>query len=1275
MAAIISAQTGLWSATSTWVGGVVPGIADTVTISAGHIVTVNGTFVTGGDVAGGFILSGTLKASRTVNSSLTVRANINPNTAGGGFDYGTLADPIPDGVTATLIYNDSAVLAVNKYQIVVAAVNANFRFCGAPKTRNAFLTASVSAGATSISVTSASGWAVGDQLYLEQPTTTMSQIETVTITSISGTTIGVSAITNARVSGLAVSNITCNVTLRTSSSLHGSNANFRAGTTTGVVEFRHVLFNHMGSMFFPMSNPVINLPIIDSCVSQNNATTNTSFNPQNQSSTGNTTLSNNVFISNNTASTIVPNLCQINFNNNVCYSLSTGGSNVFLTSAYGNLATGNRFNGFNAPLGFSVASLSVYANTRIRSQNTFPIGNTFGDFNVIFENADILTPGTIAYTSINSGALGTITFQNPTVDSVTKLNGNWAFNNAKVLAYSIGGVFNANRQSTYTTIAVNQNAVVNRATNNIALQLNNSQPTGTYTFSFQGVTGVSQRIVGYLRHDTTYGTSNPPSISFSGAGVSGSFTSSSTVDLWEKFDITLTPTEVATITATVTFAGAAGGTAYLDGVYQFPWITENWIYGFQKLPQVNSVVDANITLSESGVAALTSSATLDDVYDSATYYSVVNGATDGAYTVIAEADGTDLDFGFNSVTINSSAGSNFSYAGTTATIKASALTIGAKFTSMSASAFTMTTPVTNTTLIGNVSQATPTNLIGVTINGNLTYNTNTPITVTFTDCDVTGTISNSGTGLVTISLGNSTIGTVGTNVTTRPVTSLNLTGLTAGSQIYIEDGTGTEVAYVASSSTSYILDTTGQTGVWSVKVARYGYVAQTGSHLPAIASTTLLITLILDASITQGTKATVAAYTTLANLDKLYDYSAYYETTNEGIVYPRVIVKAGTSASANTYDVTLNNSGDVWSFNGTELSIYSTFTLSGGTTITGALFTSGTVTLTGAQSNTTITGNVLQSTPTNLTGMVITGNLTYNTGSASTVILTDSSVPGTISNSGAGTVKVLKEGTSDWFNEGTNVIVRETVTITTPGGLALSTYVLKNGSTDLGWVAQNTARSLEIAEADTFSIYAIAYGYKAKIVSATATDTSTFKFELIPETFIDTSLNTTTRDFISSKFSTSLDAFNRIALSLDYDLRAYDPNEVLNAVQWFITTEGDLIAQGVIYGGSVDQVKIINGGISIGTPGFYGKVNDSVTSTGNLGILVPIYVEVLPSVYIIDPTYTPVQKNTSGIVLQTAPWTQQTADISAADKTDIANQTSNEVWNATERTLNKALFV
>ena len=755
MAAITSAQSGLWSATSTWVGGVIPGIADTVTIAVGHIVTVNGTFATGGDVAGGFILSGTLKASRTVNSSLTVRANINPNTAGGGFDYGTFEDPIPQGVTAALIYNDSATLAVNKYQILTNANNANIRFCGAPKNRNAFLTAPVSAGATSIQVTNASGWVVGDQLYLEQPTTNMSQIETVTITSISGTTIGVSAITNARVSGLAVSNITTNVTLRTSSVSFGSTARLLVGTTTGVVEFRNILFSSLGSLLIPAASPVVNLPIIDSCVTQNNATTNTQIIPQNQSSFGNITISNNVFINNNAGSAIAPSLSQIIFNNNVCYHLSTTAFSGFITSAYGNFGTGNRFNGYNQVFQFSVASLSVYTNTRLRTQVASSIANTFGDFNVIFENADILTPSTLPYTNISGGALGTITFQNPTVDSVTKLNGTWAFNNAKVIAYAISGVFNANRQSTYTTLAVNQNAVVNRATNNIALQLNNSQLSGSYTFTFQGVAGVSQRIVGYLRHDATYGTSNPPSIAFSGAGVSGSFTSGPTVDLWEKFDITLTPTSTGTITATVTFAGATGGTAYFDSVYHFPWITDNWIYGFQKLAQINSVVDTNITLSESAIGALASSATLDNVYDSATYWSVTNFTSSG-YTIPFVASGTLLDFLTNIVTINNSAASNYAYAGTTATIKSSLLTIGSKFKSIKASLFNLISPVTNITLIGNVNQDIPTDLTGVENDGIWTYNTNTNITITLTNCTL-GTVRNLGTGVITINKVNSSI--------------------------------------------------------------------------------------------------------------------------------------------------------------------------------------------------------------------------------------------------------------------------------------------------------------------------------------------------------------------------------------------------------------------------------------------------------------------------------------------------------------------------------------
>ena len=1280
MAAITSAQSGLGSATSTWVGGVVPGIADTVTIAANHVVTVDGTVITGGDTAGGFVVRGTVKASRTVNSSLTIRANVNVAQAGAGIDFGTNLDPIPQGVTTEFVINASATPTGNKYNISSpGGVNGVFfRFCGAPKTRNAFLTAPVSAGATSIQVTDASGWVIGDSLFLEQPINDVLQTQTVTITSISGTTIGVSAITFARVSGLAVSNINCNVLLRSQTSTAASTNYFRCSTSpsaTGIVEVRNCEIRDIGYLYldYPSSNNVVvaNTPTFDSCYVSGTSSSRSMIGGI--FGTYEMAFSNNILIGGTSYSQqnlLDPQLSFSTVTNSVFYMLGTTAfSGAFgYNATWGLNVTSCRFNGYWGCVTQATAGLQTFTNCRFRSKFNEPYSG--GQANIQFNNCDFLTQSGAKYIKLTFNAAGSVNIQNPTVDDVTKLNPNANYNTMKVNAYSINGIFNANRSYTYNCLAINQNAIVNRASNNIALQLNNSQTSGQYTFSFQGVTGVAQRIIGYLRHDTTYGTSNPPSISFSGAGVSGSFVSGSAVNVWEKFDITLTPTSVGTITATVSFAGATGGTAYLDGVYQFPFITDNWIYGFQKLAQVNSVVDSNITLSESAVAALTSCATLDNVYDSATYWSVTNFTSSG-YTIVMVDNGTQIDFGTNTVAINNGAPSNFAFSGTTATIKSALLTSGAKFKSLKAAFFNLLSPVTNLTLTGDASQPTPTNLTDVVIEGNLTYNTNTPITVTLTNCSISGTISNLGTGLVTVNLGNTTIGTTGANVATRPVTSINIIGLTAGSQIYIENGAGDQVVYVASSGTSYTLDTTGQTGIWAVKVARFGYLSQKGAHSPAVASTNFLVNLPVDPFITETAKAIVAAYVTVENNDKLFDYSAFYETTNEGIVYDRIITKAGTAASAGSYNVTLNDSGSVWGFDGTDLVINSTSTLAGGTTISGALFTSGYVRLTTAQTNTSITANVLQDTPTDLEGMVITGNLNYNDDADIDVTFTDCVVTGTISNDGAGNVKVFRAGTSGWFTEGTNVLVRANVSITTSDNLALTTAVLQNGSIDLGWIPEETARVLEVAQGDTFSIYAIAYGYQASLFSATADDFTTFRIALIPEIYIDTTLDTTTRDVIVSKFSSYRDDNNRFPLTINEDLRNYSTAEILNALQYYIVTQGYWFGTAVIFGAPINGFTFIQGGVYIADSNYYFKVNDSVTTPTNLGYLLPIVIGVDENVYIAYAEYSPVEMNTSDIVMQYAPWTHITAEISSADKADISDQSSTKVWlNEPERLKN-----
>ena len=87
----------------------------------------------------------------------------------------------------------------------------------------------------------------------------------------------------------------------------------------------------------------------------------------------------------------------------------------------------------------------------------------------------------------------------------------------------------------------------------------------------------------------------------------------------------------------------------------------------------------------------------------------------------------------------------------------------------------------------------------------------------------------------------------------------------------------------------------------------------------------------------------------------------------------------------------------------------------------------------------------------------------------------------------------------------------------------------------------------------------------------------------------------------------------------------------------------------------MEAFALIQGGFVVRSPGFYGKAAESVASTGNAGIYVPLFVDVDPSVYVAMPTYTPTEKNTNGALLAYALWTQQTAVISALDKADIRN--------------------
>ncbi|MCE7699598.1 MAG: G8 domain-containing protein, partial [Methanobacterium paludis] len=113
MSSITSAQTGLWSATTTWVGGVVPVNGDTVTIATGHTVTFD--VDQSGFAAGlaSLVINGTLRFK--VDSITALKMNGNITGTGALYVGNSEADPIQRpamGIEARcqLFFSGSAVI-------------------------------------------------------------------------------------------------------------------------------------------------------------------------------------------------------------------------------------------------------------------------------------------------------------------------------------------------------------------------------------------------------------------------------------------------------------------------------------------------------------------------------------------------------------------------------------------------------------------------------------------------------------------------------------------------------------------------------------------------------------------------------------------------------------------------------------------------------------------------------------------------------------------------------------------------------------------------------------------------------------------------------------------------------------------------------------------------------------------------------------------------------------------------------------------------------------
>lgn len=111
-AQITSAQTGAWSATTTWVGGVVPTTTDNVVIADGHTVTIDQN-VTVSNLTVGQGTSGVLTFDNVAIHTLTVSGDITVATGG------TLISQTPITTTGTTVNASTNVVVASSTGIVV----------------------------------------------------------------------------------------------------------------------------------------------------------------------------------------------------------------------------------------------------------------------------------------------------------------------------------------------------------------------------------------------------------------------------------------------------------------------------------------------------------------------------------------------------------------------------------------------------------------------------------------------------------------------------------------------------------------------------------------------------------------------------------------------------------------------------------------------------------------------------------------------------------------------------------------------------------------------------------------------------------------------------------------------------------------------------------------------------------------------------------------------------------------------------------------------------
>lgn len=607
--------------------GLTYAVADNVQIvNRGHVVELAATHTWGDDTSSttvasnAIVVTGALKGSRSTNWSLTCRGSLHVND-GGVIDWGATGDIIPAGVTGTVILNDSAALAAGKHGAVSNGRTLPlWRIRGVLRTRNTRLTSGISAGATSITVDASAGWAVGDRIVLASDTDDPTRAQVVVISGGSSPTWTVPAITNARLAGCRVGNLSSNVTVKSMAAASPGYLSFTSSTQTGafsrsrvtdVGDFRAEDIGAANGGLTHGNTPAFYGVALSISTAAPEYVERVAFEGSNSAST-------RMFSHNSLAAADrVFDDCAgyTSGSSEGCYlgQASTGGmtdtviyrsTSAAYTSAYGQGSQSSVIRGGAAWASSSV--VTVVASASLRFTDGFE-GHTPAA-PVLYQTGSVEFDGCSLFgaRAIAAGASYTASaakYTNCTLSSgvLTGANnaGSLPAQGCEARITAANGDASDNRVLGWYQATVTDSATRKRSTYSVKIQPKVANTAITYVFALPAIAGVAQIIKGSLRFDATYGTATPPSIVLSGQGVTQSYTCAAVADAWGDFSFTFTPTSTGDITATVTVQSAStSGFAWLDGVYHYPMTQSVRHFGYIWQPQAAQVADSSITVSE-----------------------------------------------------------------------------------------------------------------------------------------------------------------------------------------------------------------------------------------------------------------------------------------------------------------------------------------------------------------------------------------------------------------------------------------------------------------------------------------------------------------------------------------------------------------------------------------------------------------------------------------------------------------------------------------------------